>query len=320
MKRTQLGLFAFYLSIAPVANASSVVGILNGKESSKETAAQLQVLTNLQQEMTYKFNEIESELAAGNSEKALTVAKGVLDTVKIKTGIDPKNKIQEKFLIATKFPANANSIDDLDDEQKELVIRTISGYRGGLYLDIMNLSKRTTLLYIKAFQAQLEKSGGLTKSDKNKIRIDLVKASLIPMPVIDKSAKKITVFDEDVANEDHTYLFNRELKMFLIQNKNLEISEEIFETNRKNLKNEFLGKYNGDKLLDMNSAFKCMKDAYKLSNSYQIYHASSSCFYKFEKLTINIEQCYELANKIDDRYSDNSKEQARMFCFNKFNK
>lgn len=318
MKRTQLCALAVLLTVSPVTKAWEISGkketYLNSKESAAQSTAQLQVLQNLQQEMTSKFSEIESEISAGNTQRALTLAKNVLDTVKVKTGIDPKNKIQEKFLIATKFPANAKSMNDLSEEQQDLVIRTISDYRGGLYLDIMNLSKRTTLLYIKAFQAQLAKSGGLTNADKEKIVNDLVKASLIPMPLEDKGKTKITVFDEDVANEDHTYLFNRELMMFLIQNTDLKVSEADFETKKLELKTSFVGNVQATSL--DKPGFQCMGQANFVNYWDDRNAATVKCFNKYYRQTGSMMECKRLADMVnyhDDRNAATKK------CFNKFN-
>lgn len=211
---------------------------LNGKQSVKVTAAQATVLENLQQDMTTKLTEIEVELTQGNSAKALRIAKGVLDNVRTKTGIDPKSKIEDSFRVQLKFGKSVSSFLDLPEDQKRVVIETISDYHGGLYLDIMNLSKRTSLLYTKAFQAELEKQGGLTQTDKNKILKDLVRASIIPMTVEDKSKSKIVVFDEDVANEDHIYLFNRELKMYVLGNKVLGIDEFDFDNEVRSMKQD----------------------------------------------------------------------------------
>jgi hypothetical protein len=205
---------------------------INLESSSQQIAEKKQMLQTLQVDMSAKFSNVEAELKAGHNESALALAKQVLDTVRVKTGIDPKNKIRQNFLVPIKFPVGAISMDDLDGAQREVVIRTISDYGGGLYMDIMNLSKRTTLLYIKAFQSELEKNGGLNSEDKTKIIKDLVNASLIPMPIEDKVGNKIFAFDEDVANEDHTYLFNRELKMFLIEDKALNVTESTFNASR----------------------------------------------------------------------------------------
>lgn len=340
MKVTQLTTLAVLLTVSPVSQAWDLFGgsgnqnnssttnnagtYLNGKETSAQSEAQMQVLKSLQTEMTFKFNQIEAEIAKGNTQAALSMAKSVLDNVKIKTGIDPKNKIQEKFLIPTKFPANAKSMDNLSEDQKELVIRTISEYRGGLYLDIMNLSKRTTLLYIKAFQAQLTKGGKLTNADKEKIVNDLVKASLIPMPLEDKSRNRITIFDEDVANEDHIYLFNRELMMSVIENKDLNLTEADFENKKIALKKSLGGNVVTKK--DENSmgvpselyeGYVCNQNALLIPDLSDRYRVQYACFNKHYERSTSMSNCTEFAAKTS-YYKFDLNEQT-LKCFKKFN-
>lgn len=290
---------------------------LNTSESPQDANSKLETLKQLQKEMTEKFSLIESELQSGDSSKALGLAKQVLDTVRVKTGIDPKVRMQESFLAPTKFAENAASFNDLNEAQQILVIRTISDFRAGLYMDIMNLSKRTTLLYIKAFQAQLMKSGGLTKEDKTKIVNDLVKASLVPMPVEDKAGKKIFVFDEDVANEDHTYLFNRELKMFLIEDKELEISEDMFDFLKQKLKTDILTSGKGVMVVKDSGWKKCLADTAAISYSSDRNDAQNACFKKYYSKTSSMEECSELARGISYSSERNA---AQISCFNKFNK
>lgn len=323
MKKPQLCLFLTLLTAASGALAwdfgKPKETYLNVKESEAQSLSQVQVLRDLQEEMTSRFTLIETELARGSTQEALTAAKNVLDTVKIKTGIDPKKKIQEKFLIATKFPEGALSMGDLNVDQRELVIKTISNYRGGLYLDIMNLSKRTTLLYIRAFQAQLAQAGGLTAEDREKIINDLIKASLVPMQVEDKDRKRILVFDEDVTNEDHSYLFNRELKMFLLKNPEVNVTEQGFNL-RKDL-------YKQSQLLALKeetktpagkeSGQKCMKAANDIEHSYHRNNAKWRCFYNHYHETSSMNECSRLAKKIENAYTRNN---AKNFCFTKFNR
>jgi hypothetical protein len=299
----------------PEDTSAASLTFINAKESSEQEALKVKALSELQEEISQKFKNIETELASDNSGKALLMAKEVLDTVRVKTGIDPKNRIQESFLVSTKFPKGISSIEELSEAQKNLVIETISNFRAGLYLDIMNLSKRTTLLYIKAFQAQLEKSGGLTQEDKSKIIKDLVKASLVPMPIVDKAGTKTFVFDEDVANEDHTYLFNRELKMYLLENKQIAVNEAFFNSSRAKLKEEIIGK----KLTpssQVSEATTCMINSNSILDYSDKNTEKVQCFNRYYKATPNMAKCSELANYIPDYSNRNT---ALVICTRKFN-
>lgn len=295
---------------------------MNIKESSQVAEAKRLVLFNLQKEMSIKFDEIESMIAVGNSKAALGAAKEVLDTVRVKTGIDPKTRIQENFLVPLKFPAGVVSMTQLPEDQRNTVIRVISEFRAGLYMDIMNLSKRTTLLYIKAFEAQLKKSGGLNTEDKKKIVNDLVKATLVPMVVEDKSGKKIIAFDEDIANEDHTYLFNRELKMFIYERPELGVDERNngFETLRASTKAALLKSLAPTQPAasqpTYEKALACMANTNGILYNDDKNGARVSCFNKHYRSLTSIVHCQVLASYI--LYND-MKNSAQKACTSKFN-
>ncbi|MEK6774130.1 MAG: hypothetical protein AABY64_09320, partial [Bdellovibrionota bacterium] len=274
---------------------------INAEETAEQAAQTRQLLQNLEKQMIEKFNIIEDLLAANRTEEALTQAKGVLDTVRIKTGIDPKIRIQESFLVPITFPENARSMNDLNATEKDQVIRTISDFRGGLYMDLMNLSKRTALLYIRAFKAQVQKRGGLTGDDRAKIVNDLISAALVPMPVEDKAGKKIIAFDQDVANEDHTYMFNRELKMYLIQDADLKISEAQFDSLLGKKKITIVGvkvnKPDSNEIAILLGQ-KCFGDADSISHYVTRVEAQEQCFKNiFRKLTSS-RSCYGFADSI----------------------
>lgn len=207
------------------ADAGVSIQAMNLNESSDKAQAAQQVLQQMSVQMTSAITAIEAKLNAGQTSDALNSAKALLDDVRVKTGIDPKARLRENFYVATVFPANAKNMSNLSDEQKDIVVRAVRDFRGGLYLDILNLSKRVSLLYIRAFHAEIKKSGGLTIEDRQKIVKDLATAAVVPMPIVDKQGKKIVAFDEDVANEDHTYMFNRDIKMYLLNAKDLQVTE-----------------------------------------------------------------------------------------------
>ncbi len=209
------------------------------RESTSVAETRRQALLEIEREMTGKMNQIESDLASRNHRAALNLAKQILDTVRAKTGIDPKVRREESFLVPVTFPKEAKVFKDLPEVQQVEVIDAVADFRGGLYMDIMNLSKRVTLLYIKALKAQLEESGGLTQDDKNKIVNDLVRASVVPMKIEDKKGRTVIATDEDIANEDHIYMFNRELKQFIIGASELGINETEFDKRRKEFKESF---------------------------------------------------------------------------------
>lgn len=234
--------------------------------------------------MSRRIAEIEPLIGTKQNTYALNLSKSVLDEVRVKSGIDPKAKLRENFLTPLTFPEGAYSMSSLPQDQQQTIIRTVQAYKGGLYLDIINLTKRVSLLYVKALHAQFKNVGGLTSGDRNKILKDLATASIIPMPMQDKKGKVITVFDEDVANDDHTYMFNREITNYLYSAKDLDISESAFEKYRNDLKNNIIG------------------PAPKILNSWEI---------QAQK----VDSCYRTA-RIFGEYS--AQENYRGQCFNTF--
>ncbi len=289
---------------------------------------QEEALKALQTEMNAKMQEITGDLQQNNSESALAKAKALLDTVRIKSGIDPKVKVQESFLVDVEFPENVSTIDQLDFKTKRFVIMSFKNFRGGLYIDIMNLSKRTTLLYVTALKKEIEKMDSLTNEDSAKIIKDLTFATLMPMVFEDKSGRMITVFDEDVANEDHTYMFNRELKSFLT--KELKYPIKDYDTYKEKVKASFVTakpkqivKLN-KKIEDVSFRFNYCMDSAKKMREWSIQKSmEKGCFTEFlEDLVygqydrnLKNDYCMEGAAKI---YSDDDKTKSLRDCFINF--
>lgn len=188
------------------------------------------VLNELFQSMTNKLVEIEGLLQRNQHAEALRAAKANLDDVRIKIGIDPKAKLQ--LAIPVNMTFSGGTFHGLDEKAKEQVIQTVQGFRGGLFLDIINLYKRTSLLHVKAFHQMVVNSDGMTTEDRDKIIADLAKATIVSLIVEDKKGSRIHIVDSDVANEDQIYMFNREIKMYLSKAIDLKISIQDFEKYR----------------------------------------------------------------------------------------
>lgn len=285
-------------------------------ESQEQSQAAIEVLRALADSMTRRIAEIEPLIGTKQNTYALNLSKSVLDEVRVKSGIDPKAKLRENFLTPLTFPEGAYSMSSLPQDQQQTIIRTVQAYKGGLYLDIINLTKRVSLLYVKALHAQFKAVGGLTTGDRNKILKDLATASIIPMPMQDKKGKVITVFDEDVANDDHTYMFNREITIYLLSAKDLQISESDFEKYRSDLKSHIIGP--APKIVDslegqLLKVEACAETAMLLSDhKYRQY--SRKCFdtYKFIK---DRDLCINLAVRF---ISDNDYRNATEECVTHF--
>jgi hypothetical protein len=177
----------------------------------------------------------------------------------------------------------------------------------------VNLSKRTTLLYIKALHAVIIKSGSLLIEDRNKIIKDLATISIFPMPVQDKNGQTITVYDDQVANEDHVYMFNREIKMYLFNAKDLGISEADFITYRNSLRGSSVTTPSKN---SFSIAITCMNNASRLYLTAEMNSAKVGCFKKYVDQTSTMDQCMTLANAI---YYTSDMAAAQAVCFKKFN-
>ena len=255
------------LSLASLSSGFAAEALNPRRESASLAEQRRQTLEELERDIVQKFTTIEGDLVARNHRSALNLAKQVLDNVRAKTGIDPKIRREESFLVPATFPKNAKVFADLPEAQQSEVITVVADFRGGLYMDIMNLSKRVTLLYIKALKAQMEATGGLTQEDKDKIVNDLVRISIVPMKIEDKKGVTIIAIDEDIANEDHIYMFNREIKQFIISATELGVSEADFNKRKQELKESFAPRPVQVQTNALDFARRCVSAA-KASNAY----------------------------------------------------
>lgn len=202
---------------------------INLSVSAETNQTSLDILRDLQAEMQNTFDIIERKIESGQTGEALMTAQNVLDKVRMNIGVDPKAKLTENFFLNTTFPQYAVGLDDLPETQRVLLIKSLRDFKGKLFLDILNLSKRTSFLYAKAFRAELlKRSGALQKEDKQKIIQDLGTAILMPLPVVDRTGNKIVVFGDEIANDNLVYLFNQELKDYFQKQSDLGLSSEKF--------------------------------------------------------------------------------------------
>lgn len=194
-------------------------------------ANEAEIIRNLKQfedEFKSGYREIETLINSNNTQQALSEATKVLNSVRVKIGIDIKAKITESIFVNGKFPEAATTLGALPTNQQTAIIKLLRDFRGGVFIDILNLSKRTALLYARAFQAELERSGGVDQNDRDKIIKDLERAVISPIYLVDRNQTRIVVFLDEVVNEDYTYLFNRELVKYLESNEKLQIKKVDF--------------------------------------------------------------------------------------------
>jgi hypothetical protein len=304
--------------VQTVDEAEALTKILNMALPADQEAAQRQALQALAEAMVPRLTEIQKLIDDNRSAEAFSLAKSTLDEVRVKSGIDPKARLRENFLVGTTFPEGVSRMDGLSLAQQQLVILTVKNFRGGLYLDILNLSKRVSLLYIKALHLEMKNTGGVSVDDRSKIIKDLGIATIFPMPIQDKAGKIIYVFDEEVVNEDHSFMFNREIKSYLYTAKDLAFTAEQFSDYRNKLKETLVGKPMSSDTLSSNDASKnCIRDANSIQYRDSKVEAQSKCFKKYFPTTKDSNQCLGLAAELSDY---DSRVFAQKGCFERFNK
>ncbi len=179
--------------------------------------------------MTQEIVRVQAVYDSGQYGQALNESKKLLDTVRIRTGIHPKAKITEKIEIKNVFElANeATTFNQLNQNEKEIITLAVLNHRGGLYLDILNQTKRASLLYTKSLYKRLKQDGTLLKDDVEKIKTDLLSIMAIKIDLVQYDVgARLSIKDSDVANSDQNYLFNREIKVFALNTKELGLTED----------------------------------------------------------------------------------------------
>jgi hypothetical protein len=187
------------------------------------------LLRELKFKMTAEISTLEEMLMGNNPKLVMEEAKKLYNDVNSRIGIDPRANLKKPILVALKFPTSARAIRDLNESEQENLINQINQYQSGLYLDIINLAKRTQLIYVEALKkyylANPSKSKQLLQSDVNKMVDVLIKAIAFPILIKSKNSISMTVYADEVANDDHIHLFDRPIKLFLIDNNILNESE-----------------------------------------------------------------------------------------------
>jgi hypothetical protein len=172
--------------------------------------------------------QVETLLQNGEYAKALNESKRILDDVRIKSGINPKTVFREKIIakgsgLESSFNLIGQKFNDLSIDGKDDISVALSKYKFGYFLDILNQIKRANLMYIQATLGVLRtKNEQLMDEDIEKFVNDIV--DVISIPIYIKPERMDTyflIFDHEVANSDQHYFFNRELKQFLMLNKNI---------------------------------------------------------------------------------------------------
>ncbi|MES2768955.1 MAG: hypothetical protein V4596_07410 [Bdellovibrionota bacterium] len=182
-----------------------------------------EMLKVLVEKVSANFNQLNLLMSQQQYEAAMTLAKQSLDEARIKTGLDPKSNRKEiiavpKDTFSAEYDRLGKKLSSFSVHTQNQVMKAIEEHRSGYFLDLLNLLKRTNLVYIQAFHQALKRgSFGLLSEDKEKIRNDINAVRAIPLYLQDPNSKSLLlVFDYEVANSDQNYMFNRELKTYLL--------------------------------------------------------------------------------------------------------
>ena len=222
----------YYYAPAPAPKKSVIKNSVKKLNETQQVTAHDAELKATFDMMTQEIVRVQAVYDSGQYGQALAESKKLLDTVRIRTGIHPKAKITEKIEIKGIFTETyeISSFENLNQEKSEAVALAVLNHRGGLYLDILNQTKRASLIYIKSLHMRLKKDGPLLKEDIQKIKTDLLAVMDIKIELVQYDLDvRLTLKDSDIVNSDQNYLFNREIKMFAIGNKDFGWTEDTFD-------------------------------------------------------------------------------------------
>lgn len=200
----------------------STLAVLNADE----------VLKNLNEKMTTSFSTIDGYLAARENAKAQKLAVDLIHQVQIKSGFEFKTTLQKSFFTKTILP-KYGQFPDLSKEQQQIIVKEISGYRQGLFIDMINLTKRIAVYKAKAELAMFWESGSLRKSARDKILADLALAAVSPIQIKDKNGTTLQIPSKYVIDSNYTFMFDYEIELFLVKNPQAEITMDEFEGEKK---------------------------------------------------------------------------------------
>jgi hypothetical protein len=270
-------------------------------KADQEASAQM---AQFEAQMETEFGQIGELIKAGDTQAAITKAQKALDKVGLMIGADPKAKLTQKYYVNLRFPEEATSLNDLNEDQKVAVISQFRFFRGGYFLDVLNLAKQTSLQYVQAVVARLEQSGQFTQEIRSKLVRDLIIAKLMPIPLVDNADQTITVFLDEIANENHTFLFDLDIETYLLTEPNFKLSKMEFDAEVTKAKAPFLNSerqaaHDQRHQLMLVAGQTCMGAARGGGGTSGDSQAVVGCFEKHYKQVGNVNRCTELVQSME---------------------
>jgi hypothetical protein len=208
----------------PVTRPSQVVTVDPNQER------QIQDLLNAQ---SASLDEVGVHLERREYHLAVDKAEEVSRRVWSATGIDPKANLQETIQVNNVLRVTdlATPFSSLSFQQQAAITRAVRAHRSGLLLDLINLAKRSAVYLATAQYFRVVSGRGIEARDIDKLRGDLVRAHNFAFLIEDSNVpgRPMLIRDKDVANENHTYFFNRELMVLATSIKELNFNPNQFD-------------------------------------------------------------------------------------------
>lgn len=165
------------------------------------------------QSATKNLTAIEEAINEGRLGDAINQAEQSLASIRSAVGINPRVAAYETIPVDINLDDNWVRVPLMQfPEQYDLKIKmTLANYKQGRYLDLINLYKRTNVMYAKAI-FERTKGEGERESDKELIRERLMDAYLFPIYVkFSNASTSYLLFHYEIAHDDFGYFFDREI-------------------------------------------------------------------------------------------------------------
>jgi hypothetical protein len=175
---------------------------------------------------TAELVQVQSLIGQGKYAEALLGAKAIVDRVSL---VNPKGKFAIHIPVSGILSNSDLKVpySDLKNPQKEALARAVTSYKGGYFLDTLNLYKRAKIAYVVAFYGKMQSQ--LLNVDREMMVLSLMDVYSISILIADrKTSDTYLLFDSDIANPDQQYFFNRELIQVALSLKDLNFDERSF--------------------------------------------------------------------------------------------
>lgn len=223
-------------NLMPLDTVQSTLGTLNPDE----------ILRTLNKEMVESFALIEKHLSNNENGKAYELATSLLRKVQYKSGFEFKSNAEKSLYISTAlrdeykmdilFASRVYAhFGNLNYNKQQRIIKEISNYQQGLFLEMINLTKRIAVFKARAALALFLAEGPIQAADRKKILTDLALAAVSLIKVKDSSGNVMWIPSKYIIDADYTYMFDREIDLFVVRNPLAGISSADFNMKKNSI-------------------------------------------------------------------------------------